>query len=106
MIGQEGHLELVLVDGLVLQPAQQDLHHVVPVRLELQQLAANENLEKKIKVLVRFCQPADALLQPGDELEDEVLRLHLEAWQGVWLVVVVEEVHLLLLLERFLPRCC
>ena len=88
----------MLVDGLVLQPAQQDLHHVVPVRLELQQLAANENLEIK-KVLVRFSQPADALLQPGDELEDEVLRLHLEAWQGVRLVVVVE-LHLLLLLER------
>ena len=50
--------------------------------------------------MVRFSQPADALLQPGDELEDEVLRLHLKAWQGVRLVVVVEEVHLLLLLER------
>ena len=66
----------MLVDGLVLQPAQQDLHHVVPVRLELQQLAT------------------DALLQPSDELEDEVLRLHLEAWQGVLLLVIVE-VHFL-----------
>ena len=90
----------MLVDGLVLQPAQQDLHHVVPVRLELQQLAANDFCRKrKFKVLVRFTQPADALLQPGDELEDKVLRLHLEAGQGVRLVVVVE-VHLFLL-ERF-----
>ena len=56
--------------------------------------------KEKFKVLVRFAQPADALLQPGDELEDEVLRLHLEAWQSVRLVIVVEEVHLLLLLER------
>ena len=60
--------------------------------------------KEKFKVLVRFAQPADALLQPGDELEEEVLRLHLEAWQGVRLVVVVEEVHLLLL-ERVKLGC-
>ena len=54
---------------------------------------------QKFKVIVRFSQPADALLQPGDELEEEVLRLHLEAWQGVRLVFVVE-VHLLMLLGR------
>ena len=53
LIGHEGYLELVLVYRLVLQPAQQDLHHVVPVRLELQQLAANDFCRKrKFKVLV------------------------------------------------------
>ena len=50
--------------SISLGPTQQDLHHVEPVRLELQQPVA------------------DALVQPSDELEDEVLRLHLEAWQA------------------------
>ena len=59
--------------SISLGPTQQDLHHVEPVRLELKQPAA------------------DALLQPSDELEEEVLRLHLEAWR--WSFRLVLEVH-------------
>ena len=63
------NLEVGLVDRFVLEPAENDLHHVVPVGLVLQQLAAHP------------------LLQPRDELEDEVLRLHLETRQSVRLLL-------------------